>query len=251
MKKYLSILLLLFSIKSIAQNNGITKVTYNTLLNFDISVNNTSELFFDNVRSLYVEGGFKTKSNNVKIDERNTTETEKSFYLSLIDKSLYTRDRLDGKIILAKEKIPKINWEIKSKFKDSILNFNCTKAIGKFRGRVYTVWFTQEIPVKFGPWKLQGLPGLILKAEDNLKKVLFFATKIESTKEFNLDILLKKEDSKTTTLKEYVELRNKDINNKVKRILSKIPRESKVRNLKMKKYKGLELVYEWEKTKEN
>jgi GLPGLI family protein len=34
--------------------------------------------------------------------------------------------------------------------------------MGKFRDRVHTVWFTNEIPVSFGPWKLNGLPCIII-----------------------------------------------------------------------------------------
>ena len=39
-------------------------------------------------------------------------------------------------------------------------------AEAEFRGRVWRAWFTYEIPMPYGPWKLGGLPGLILKAED-------------------------------------------------------------------------------------
>lgn len=57
-----------------------------------------------------------------------------------------------------------IDWEIENKFRD-IAGFHCQKATGKFRGRTYKVWFTTEIPVPYGPWKLFGLPGLIVKAK--------------------------------------------------------------------------------------
>ena len=33
-----------------------------------------------------------------------------------------------------------------------------------FRGRDWKVWFSEEIPLPLGPWKLGGLPGLILAA---------------------------------------------------------------------------------------
>lgn len=60
-----------------------------------------------------------------------------------------------------------------------ILNFNCQKAITYFKGRTYTAWFTTEIPSKDGPWKLCGLPGLILKAEDATGQVKFNALEIK------------------------------------------------------------------------
>ena len=35
-----------------------------------------------------------------------------------------------------------------------------------FRGRRYKVWFTPDIPSSRGPWKFDGLSGLIMAAED-------------------------------------------------------------------------------------
>ncbi|WHF52205.1 GLPGLI family protein [Chryseobacterium gotjawalense] len=72
---------------------------------------------------------------------------------------------------------PTIIWKILSE-KKNILNFNCQAAIGNFRGRVYKVWFTPEIPFSNGPWKLKGLPGMILEAEDNQNEYSYIATKV-------------------------------------------------------------------------
>lgn len=48
----------------------------------------------------------------------------------------------------------------------TISEYKCQKAEDRLRGRKWIVWFTPDIPVADGPWKLCGLPGLILKATD-------------------------------------------------------------------------------------
>lgn len=49
---------------------------------------------------------------------------------------------------------------------ENILGFECNKAMASYRGRTWIVSFTFDLPYPAGPWKLGGLPGLILKAED-------------------------------------------------------------------------------------
>lgn len=56
-------------------------------------------------------------------------------------------------------------WEIERE-KREVAGYNCQKAATVFYGRKWIVWFTMDIPVPEGPWKLHGLPGLILQAED-------------------------------------------------------------------------------------
>lgn len=49
---------------------------------------------------------------------------------------------------------------------DTICGYSCGKATGEYGGRLWTVWYTSQIPVVYGPWKLCGLPGLVMKAKD-------------------------------------------------------------------------------------
>lgn len=45
-----------------------------------------------------------------------------------------------------------------------LLGFKCKSATAEFRGRKYKVWYTMEIPIPIGPWKLGGLPGFNFKS---------------------------------------------------------------------------------------
>jgi GLPGLI family protein len=58
----------------------------------------------------------------------------------------------------------------------TILDYPCHKATTRFKGRDYMVWFTPAIPRSEGPWKLCGLPGLILYAEDSQRHFVFECT---------------------------------------------------------------------------
>lgn len=79
---------------------------------------------------------------------------------------------IGNKDYLAQTKLEKIDWKIDNDIK-KIGGFNCQKAIGVFGGRTYIAWFTPDLPFQCGPFKLWGLPGLILEAEDSKNEVRF------------------------------------------------------------------------------
>lgn len=86
-----------------------------------------------------------------------------SFYKSsLKDQVIYYREKRG----LERPQIIKDNYKIDWKLLDeyqSVLGFNCQKATCEFRGRSYEAFFTSEIPYNDGPYKFDGLPGLVLK----------------------------------------------------------------------------------------
>lgn len=87
------------------------------------------------------------------------------YYNNLSD--FYFGEVWEDKLLVVREDELLWDWKIHSETK-KIDKFSCQKATVSFRGRNYTAWFTEEIPVSFGPWKFQGLPGLILEVyEDN------------------------------------------------------------------------------------
>ena len=58
------------------------------------------------------------------------------------------------------EPIPHQQWELVPG--DSVIaGYTCHRAQTHYRGRDYTAWYTEEIPLSYGPYKFRGLPGLI------------------------------------------------------------------------------------------
>lgn len=64
------------------------------------------------------------------------------------------------------------DWELKPDTM-TILNYLCYRAVCQWRGREYEAWYTPEIPIGEGPLKFGGLPGLIMKVEDELQEWVY------------------------------------------------------------------------------
>lgn len=77
------------------------------------------------------------------------------------------------------EPIPVFDWELMDQ--DSVVcGYSCQKAKTTYRGRTWNVWFSPDLPYDNGPWKLGGLPGLILKAIDSKGDFYFEAYRIKN-----------------------------------------------------------------------
>jgi GLPGLI family protein len=63
-----------------------------------------------------------------------------------------------------------MKWEIETGKDTVILGYRCQKAGIRFAGRTYIAWYTSQIPIDEGPYKFNGLPGLILKIYDIKKQ---------------------------------------------------------------------------------
>jgi len=77
------------------------------------------------------------------------------------------------------ENLPPQQWTITNDTL-TVLGYLCQKATTSFRGRNYTAWYASEIPVSDGPWKLYGLPGLILKVATDDGIFSFLAIGLEN-----------------------------------------------------------------------
>ena len=70
------------------------------------------------------------------------------------------------------EEMDQFEWEILPEIK-KIKDFEVQKATTSFAGRDYIAWFTPEIPIAEGPYKFNGLPGLILEIADTNEHWVF------------------------------------------------------------------------------
>lgn len=77
----------------------------------------------------------------------------------------YFKDRI-GRDIYSYEEDRPLNWKIESETR-KIGEYKVQKAQTDFGGRKWTAWFTTDLPYQDGPYKFGGLPGLIVKVEDD------------------------------------------------------------------------------------
>lgn len=120
-----------------------------------------------------------TGSMNVKSDMR------KGFVRSTIIKEFpdfkaYLVTRI-GQTKMKVEDERKIDWKILPE-KLKIGDFETQKAETEMFGRKWTAWFTTEIPIQDGPYKFHGLPGLIVKIEDETKSHSYILNGIKNLK---------------------------------------------------------------------
>ena len=88
-----------------------------------------------------------------------------------------------GKVSIDKfmyhEEVPHIDWALSDSTKE-ICGYLCHQATATFRGRNWIAWYC-DIPKSAGPWKLNGLPGLILAAETEDKEHTFSAISVRKS----------------------------------------------------------------------
>ena len=64
------------------------------------------------------------------------------------------------------ETLGAMEWNLEDG-EENICGYLCNKASVSYGGRIWTVWYAPEIPSSSGPWKFNGLPGLVMAASDS------------------------------------------------------------------------------------
>jgi len=88
------------------------------------------------------------------------------------EQKMLVKDNLMFNSYLVEGPLPAIDWKI-SGDTATFGGLHCQKATCHFKGRDYIAWFCPDLPVRVGPWKLNGLPGVIVDAHDVKNEVVF------------------------------------------------------------------------------
>ena len=88
-----------------------------------------------------------------------------TIWTNVPDGEMTTREFFAPKMFRIEEPMEAQKWTLTDDTL-TITGYACKTASCEYGGRKWKVWFTEEIPSTAGPWKLHGLPGLIVKATD-------------------------------------------------------------------------------------
>lgn len=191
MKSKITLFLVAFviSASSKAQENALAKVHY-TFIHINDTTQTDKKHQDETVLYLGQNSSYYTSYASYRVQEQlqkqmedpafdgnllikgTGSATPESYFFSHSEKQLKKTYRLHQQQYLLDQEFPVLEWTVGNETRD-IGGYVCQKAEADFKGRRYTAWFTTEIPFQAGPWKLHGLPGLILEAYDQNKEVNF------------------------------------------------------------------------------
>lgn len=151
------------------------KVSYNyntNIADVSMSFQANSELILDESKSIY-KIDF-ANSNSSMIDDESVfvvkpKKGEVFYYKDYNTDSIYYDNVVIFRHYPTKDPLNIFKWELTFETK-KILGYECQKAVMQHYGRIYEAYFTTELEFnRGGPWKFDGLPGVILeiKSKDN------------------------------------------------------------------------------------
>ena len=190
--------LLLFALSAMGQKQKAMRITYKVVYTYSTDLAPRHDVSYldvqdDGVSCFYSHYFVKSQEIQDSINRRGSVSDD------MVSKAIapydggqpnfvYKHIPAEGKLTFAtyhvdwfkySEPIPALQWKIEGK--DSVIaGYHCQAATTSLRGRQWRAWFILDIPVSDGPWKLCGLPGLILRATDEQGYFDFDCTGIAS-----------------------------------------------------------------------
>ena len=130
-------------------------------------------------KKAWAEAAANSPDGHININRRGVG-SRTQYYEYPAEQKLLTKDALMVNDYLIEGPMPAVDWKI-SGDTASYGGLHCQKATGHFLGRDYIAWFCPDVPVHTGPWKLNGLPGVIVDAHDTKNEVAFTFDGVEKT----------------------------------------------------------------------
>lgn len=154
-KTFLSFSLFLFIVtSSSAQNIVVQYEEHGKHINSPRSTIYFQKLTINDSTSTYKIIGSDNKEINV--------EEKLPVYKDLKNNLVYTNHFVLTKEMPVKDTLSQLfDWQLVEGSKE-ILGYECKRAKVHYRGRNFEAWYAPTIPVRNGPYKFHGLPGLIL-----------------------------------------------------------------------------------------
>ena len=177
--------------------------------------------------------------------ERNNSQSiqmvsEENYYIikDFWDSNIYYKNNIFGNDVNIIDTLFTMKWVLTGKNK-IIIGYECQEAKTYFRGRYYTAFYTPQISYPDGPWKFNGLPGLILEVFSDDDEYKFTAQNIITNYQFKISKNYKNLDYIT-----FFEYCQKFIDHVDKSVIYNISKEDHSMNVSHQlKLNYLEIIY--------
>lgn len=213
--------------KVVIDEKTYLKVTYEEVVNIPQELllklpSHVQKEFLKPVRYTLIYDGNQSKyymeDKNVAVSVDDEFEPENKHTYQMVEfavfkdypnKKFILKTSLNNEEYLVDKDFYSEKWILKKEVK-KIGNFNCKKAEITLSGETITAFYTEDIPVREGPSRYFGLPGLIVYLEAPDRN--YSLVKVENPKElkiekFKVGIPIREEDFQKIEVQEKIEIR--------------------------------------------
>ncbi len=167
-----------------------------------------SVLYFTELKNLDIA----TAINQVmkaKNGVRNSPLSRYNIYKNFPGKGIMTFMAFDDKHYKVEQQM-KMKWKLVTQKDTVILGYTCQMARTTYAGRDWVAWYSPQIPITDGPYKFNGLPGLILKISDTKNQHCFTINAFKKVT-YDQPIFKQTRISVDITAEEYIKAKRNDL----------------------------------------
>lgn len=206
-------LIIILTLMIVSTNNSYAQIKLKDTINYQISYNfsyqenkedtlsrkteamvlkisNTFSYYinYNNMKMREMISNYKNKSSSIPvIRSRPKTRLVSTILKDYKNKELNFSNLVGQRYYYYTQPLNIFEWKLVNEKKE-ILGYQCKKATTTFAGRDYVAWYAIDIPISDGPYKFNGLPGLIFSIYDTKEHYTFNINSIEETNEiFNTE----------------------------------------------------------------